>query len=239
MMKKIIIYSLISFVFVSCSSGSIEAQVVHNVSVVEFNNLINSNEGIVLDVRTINEVNEGHIKDATNIDFYASDFTAKLDLIRKDVPVYVYCRSGGRSAKTVAAMQELGFQEIYNLVGGFGAWKAEGFKVVSIKRKTIDKQKAMSVIEFSDIIKNNEVVLVSFTTEWCVPCKKMKPVIEEIKHENNDVKVVLVDADTSKELVKKFKVSGVPVFIIFRDGNEKLRHVGMIDKKELMNKIKQ
>jgi thioredoxin 1 len=53
------------------------------------------------------------------------------------------------------------------------------------------------------------------------------------------VKVVLVDADTSKELVKKFKVSGVPVFIIFRDGNEKLRHVGMIDKKELMNKIKQ
>ena len=79
MMKKIIIYSLISFVFVSCSSGSIEAQVVHNVSVVEFNNLINSNEGIVLDVRTINEVNEGHIKDATNIDFYASDFTAKLD----------------------------------------------------------------------------------------------------------------------------------------------------------------
>ena len=54
------------------SLGSIEAQVVHNVSVVEFNNLINSNEGIVLDVRTINEVNEGHIKDATNIDFYAS-----------------------------------------------------------------------------------------------------------------------------------------------------------------------
>ena len=121
MIKKII-YSIVSLVLVSCSSDSVEAQVIYNVNSLEFNKLVKSEEGIILDVRTIDEVNKGHIEDATNIDFYASDFTAKLDLIRKDVPIYVYCRSGGRSSKTVAKMQELGFHKVYNLLGGFGAW---------------------------------------------------------------------------------------------------------------------
>jgi thioredoxin 1 len=66
----------------------------------------------------------------------------------------------------------------------------------------------------------------------------MKPVIEEIKKENKDVKIVFIDADTNKELVRKYKVRGVPVFIVFKDGNEEFRHVGIIDKKELINKIK-
>ena len=237
MMKKII-YSLVSFVLVSCSLGPIEAQVINNVSVVEFNKLINSDEGIVLDVRTIGEVNEGHIEDATNIDFYASDFTEKLALIRKDVPIYVYCASGGRSSKTVTKMKDLGIKKVYNLLGGFGAWKSEGLKVAVTKGEILKKQKAMSVIEFSDIIESNDVVLVDFSTQWCVPCKKMKPVIEEIKKENRDVKVVFVDADINKELVKKYKIRGVPVFIVFKDGKEAFRHVGLIEKLELINKIK-
>lgn len=236
-MKKII-YSLVSIVLVSCSSGTVEAQVINNVSAVEFNKRINSDEGIILDVRTIQEVNEGHIEDATNIDFYASDFTEKLTLIRKDVPIYVYCRSGGRSSKTVAIMQDLGFKKIYNLLGGFGAWKGKDFKVVVTKGETLKKQDAMSSIDFSDIIKNNDIVLVDFSTQWCVPCKKMKPVIEEIEKENRDVKVIYIDADVNKELVKKYKISGVPVFIVFKGGKEEFRHVGIIEKLELLSKIK-
>ena len=237
MMQKII-YSLVSFVFVSCALGPVEAQVVNNVDAKEFSKLINSDEGIILDVRTIDEVNKGYIEDATNIDFYASDFTSKLDLIRKDVPVYVYCASGGRSYKTVAKMKELGFKKVFNLKGGFGAWKLADFKFIKTKEQVFKKQKSISIIEFSDIIEGNDVVLVDFSTQWCVPCKKMKPVIEEIKKENKDVKVVFIDADANKELVRKFKLRGVPVFIIFKDGNEKFRHVGMIEKKELLNKIK-
>jgi thioredoxin len=237
MMKKII-YSLVSLVLISCSSGSIEAQVIHNVSVVEFDKLIKSDEGIVLDVRTIDEVSEGHIKDATNIDFYAPDFASKLDLIRKDVPIYVYCRSGGRSSKTVAIMKDLGFKKVYNLLGGFGRWRNDGFKVVVTKEVVLKKQKSVLDAEFSEIIDNNNVVLVDFSTQWCVPCKKMKPVIDEIKKENKDVKVVFIDADINKELVKKYKIRGVPVFIVFKDGKEQFRHVGVIDKMELTNKLK-
>ena len=58
-----------------------------------------------------------HNIDATNINFYGSDFTTKLNLIRKDVPIYVYCRSGGRSAKAVQKMKALGFDKVYNLLG--------------------------------------------------------------------------------------------------------------------------
>jgi len=61
MIKKII-YSIVSLVLVSCSSDSVEAQVIHNVSVVEFDKLIKSDEGIVLDVRTIDEVMKGILK---------------------------------------------------------------------------------------------------------------------------------------------------------------------------------
>lgn len=237
-MIKNIIISLTSLFLISCSSESIEAQVIHNVNAIDFNKLIKSDEGIILDVRTIQEVNKGHIEDATNIDFYASDFTEKLALIQKDVLIYVYCASGGRSSKTVAKMKDLGFKKVYNLLGGFGAWKSEGLKVVVSKGEILIKKKATSVIEFSDIIESNDVVLVDFSTKWCVPCKKMKPVIEEIKKENRDVKVVFVDADINKELVKKYKIRGVPVFIVFKDGKEEFRHVGLIEKLELINKIK-
>ena len=223
---------------VSCTSVDIKAQVIYNVNATEFDKLINSVEGIVLDVRTIDEVNEGRIENATNVDFYASDFTYKLNLIRKDVPIYVYCRSGGRSEKVVFEMKDLGFHKVYNLLGGFGAWKSEGFNVVSEKQMKVVKQKSVSFIEFSDIIEKNDVVLVDFSTQWCVPCKKMKPVIEEIKNEKKDIKVVFIDADINKELVKKYKIRGVPVFIVFKNGKENFRHVGLISKNEIINKIK-
>ena len=237
-MIRNIIYSLTTLLLVSCSSESIEAQVIQDVNAVEFNKLINTEQGIILDVRTLDEVNAGHIEDATNINFYASDFTAKLNLIRKDVPIYVYCRSGGRSAKAVRKMQELGFDKVYNLLGGFSKWESNNFKVVLSEDKIVEKQKSISVSEFSQMIQSNDFVLVNFSTQWCVPCRKMKPIIEEIKEENKNVKVVFVDADINKDLLKHYTVKGVPVFIVYKNGVENFRHVGMIDKLELLNKIK-
>ena len=237
-MIRNIIYSLTALLLVSCSSESIKAQAIRDINAVEFNKLINTEQGIILDVRTLDEVNAGHIEDATNINFYASDFTTKLNLIRKDVPIYVYCRSGGRSAKAVRKMQELGFDKVYNLLGGFSEWESNNFKVVLSEDKIVEKQKSISVSEFSEMIQSNDFVLVNFSTQWCVPCRKMKPIIEEIKEENKNIKVVFVDADINKDLLKHYTVKGVPVFIVYKNGVENFRHVGMIDKLELLNKIK-
>ncbi|MBK5267868.1 MAG: rhodanese-like domain-containing protein [Acidimicrobiia bacterium] len=81
---------------------------------------------VVLDVRTPDEFNEGHLANAINIDFYAPDFSANLAALDKDVPYVLYCRSGSRSGTTAQEMQSLGFAEVYEVDGGIVSWLNSG-----------------------------------------------------------------------------------------------------------------
>ncbi len=96
--------------------------------------IIDKNEGnpnfVILDVRTPQEFQAGHIKGAINIDFYAPDFPQKLDRLDKGKVYVVYCRSGNRSAKTVALMKQQGFRVVYEIQGGVKAWQARGLPLV-------------------------------------------------------------------------------------------------------------
>ena len=69
-----------------------------DISITDFSNKINSKEVIILDVRTIDEINNGHLENASFIDFYDENFREKATWINKDMPVYVYCHAGGRHA---------------------------------------------------------------------------------------------------------------------------------------------
>lgn len=80
-------------------------------------------KGQLVDVRTASEFEEGHIKGAQNIDFLQDDFTANTAKLDKNKAVYVYCKSGGRSAKAVEVLRKQGFTNIYELDGGYTAWK--------------------------------------------------------------------------------------------------------------------
>ena len=233
-MKKIL--SLLSIV-VLISCGETNSQVVQNIKVEKFQQFSALNDGIIIDVRTATEFNSGHIKDATNIDFYANDFTDKLKIVRKDVPIYVYCRSGGRSSSAAKKMEKLGFSEVYNMLGGIGSWNSKRFKTIQSKGEKVLKQPKFSVLEVEDILNSNETVLIDFSTQWCVPCKKMKPIIYEINSENNNVKVLFIDADANKELVAKYKIQSVPVFIVFKNSEETFRKVGIVSKEELLENL--
>ena len=80
----------------------------------------------LLDVRTPEEVEEGYIPNATNIDIYlGQEFVAELEKLDKTKNYYVYCRSGQRSGQACAIMNKLGFENAYNLVGGFMNWEGE------------------------------------------------------------------------------------------------------------------
>lgn len=106
---------------------AVQDNTVHkNVNTTEFADLAASGKGMVLDVRTDKEYNAGHIAGATQIDFYSDNFEAEIDKLDKNRPVYVYCRSGGRSGKTMNMMKEKGFTLVYNLDGGMMAWEAAG-----------------------------------------------------------------------------------------------------------------
>lgn len=80
----------------------------------------------LVDVRTPGEYGEGHLAGALNIDFKSGDFREQVDNLDKGRAVYIYCRSGGRSAASAKVLSELGFRKIFDLGGGYLGWEASG-----------------------------------------------------------------------------------------------------------------
>jgi rhodanese-related sulfurtransferase len=81
-------------------------------------NLSNKNFHII-DVRTADEFSQGHIENATNIDFYQSDFASKISALDRSSIYLIYCRTGGRSTKALDVFKQYNFKEVYNLIGGY------------------------------------------------------------------------------------------------------------------------
>jgi rhodanese-related sulfurtransferase len=92
-------------------------------------NLKNKNF-VILDVRTPEEFTEGHLANATNIDFKATDFAAKVGKLDKSKTYLVYCHSGHRSASAIEVMKTQSFKTLYNLDGGITQWTADKYPVV-------------------------------------------------------------------------------------------------------------
>ena len=81
---------------------------------------------IILDVRTPEEFSEGYIANATNLNIYdANTFMSKIQSYNKENSYYLYCKSGARSAQACQIMSQLGFNNVYNLLGGITNWKGE------------------------------------------------------------------------------------------------------------------
>lgn len=88
--------------------------------------LENDSNSFILDVRTETEVEDGYIPNATNIDIYkGQEFIDELEKLDKTKNYYVYCRSGNRSGQACSIMNSLGFENAYNLEGGFMNWEGE------------------------------------------------------------------------------------------------------------------
>ena len=96
--------------------------------------LIQKNKGsagfVILDVRTPEEFESGHIEGAVNINYHSEDFVASLDKLDKNRQYLVYCRTGRRSADTVSVMVRIGFTNILRFAGDIVRWKSEGLPVV-------------------------------------------------------------------------------------------------------------
>jgi len=97
-----------------------------DVDVDEFAEGAYQENAVLVDVRTDGEFAEGHLQGATQINYSASNFEARIKELDRDKPVYVYCRSGNRSGRAARIMKGLGFKEVYNLEGGILAWQRKG-----------------------------------------------------------------------------------------------------------------
>ncbi len=154
-MKKILILSLLSScLFFACketTESSVEQEIVPEEAVVveEFDILSNkittahlalvpklfklkldATENVVLlDIRTPEELAEnGTIDGAVNVDYYAANFQEEIEKLDREVPVMLYCRSGGRSGEAAALLKDLGFKQVFDMQGGYNAWLEEDFK---------------------------------------------------------------------------------------------------------------
>jgi len=106
--------------------------IVENVSASDFSAKINAEKNLqLLDIRTIGEYKSGHLKNAKLINFYDPNFAKNIEAagLDKNIPVYIYCRSGNRSGHAVALFKRLGFKHIVNLAYGINDWYRSGLPI--------------------------------------------------------------------------------------------------------------
>ncbi|MGM9833095.1 MAG: rhodanese-like domain-containing protein [Candidatus Limisoma sp.] len=127
-MKKIITYLLLTVLWTAsaCAQKNYE-----DADVKGFSELIAKPDVVVLDVRTADEFNQGHIENALNIDINQSNFLEKAkSALPKDKTIAVYCRSGRRSAKAAERLSSEGYKAV-NLSGGIVEWTNSNMPVTT------------------------------------------------------------------------------------------------------------
>jgi len=229
MKNLIVLFS--SILFVACLSQS---QSYADLSPKEFKSAFEKEAAILLDVRTPQEVASGTIENASVIDYYDSEFSNKISMIQKDKTVYVYCKSGGRSSKAAQLLVQSGQAKVVNLKGGIMAWQAADLPLSRSTLETDESIQQLSIADFDGVLSSNSLVLADFHTLWCAPCRKMSPIVDELKVEfENRVEVLRIDMDKSEVLADSYHIKAVPTFILFKDGQEVWRHTGLIGKEEI------
>ncbi len=230
--------SILTILFSSCSNGQSQ-KYKSNLSAIEFSKKITDLPSVtIIDVRSPEEFEGGHIQNAQNIDWNGNNFNKQISTLDQSKPVIVYCLSGGRSSSAAKKMRNDGFKEVYELDGGIMQWRNSNLP------ETTDgvnvKEVGMSMQQYEDLTKGNKLVLVDFNAEWCAPCKKMLPMLEEISTTMQDkVKVEKIDVDVNSELATTLKVESIPMFILYKNGTEVWKHLGLIEKDKLIEAINQ
>jgi len=135
MLLRVIIVVVMGLQLLACNTIAVESEHkgypnARSVTAAEFHELLSTTNGQVIDVRTMEEIRSGYIPNSIHINFYSITFRKQLAELDKNTPIFVYCAIGGRSARSMEILESMRFMEIYNLSGGFPAWKAAGYKII-------------------------------------------------------------------------------------------------------------
>lgn len=201
----------------------------------EFEKGISQPDIQILDVRTADEFNSGHIQKALQADWTnPTQFQDRIRFVDKDRPVYIYCLAGGRSHAAAEWMRQNGFTRIIELKGGINAWKRENKPV-----EGASNEPQLTKEQYFNSIPADKTVLVDFGASWCPPCIKMNPVLAELEADTTlKFQLIKIDAAIHTNLMKELKLEPIPVFIIYKKGKEVWRKQGVVDKEKLIKLLR-
>ncbi len=232
MLKAIIFLLLISNVLIMKAQTPFVVQT----TPAEFDSLIKKNDGILLDVRTINEFNNGHIEGATQLNFYAPYFAERLLQLPKEKPIYIYCNVGFRSNRAAGFLAHNNYEKVYNLQHGIMLWHRQGFPIYVSPDAQPDLTDRLSPEEWDLLLKTESLLFVDFYAPWCAPCRQMMPMIDQLKKNyKGRVTIIKVNADVSRELMAQLEINAIPYFKMYVNGKAVFNHTGLIKKEEIEN----
>jgi phage shock protein E len=128
--RSVVIMSLALGLLAACG-GDTATGTLETVDAAAFADLASEPATVILDIRTLEEFDSGHIDGSVNIDFYAADFADQIGALDRDTQYVVYCRSGNRSGQAMDLFAELQFNTVYELGEGIVAWSAAGLPLTT------------------------------------------------------------------------------------------------------------
>ena len=196
------------------------------VDAVKFSKAISAPDAQILDVRTAGEFQSGHIANALQANWLDSkEFKNRTQHLDKSKTIYIYCQSGGRSASAQNALIQAGFT-VVNLEGGMSNWRMQAMPVEGAGDKV-----QMRIVDFEKLIQSNEYVLVEIGALWCPPCRKMQPIVDALKQSPpKPFYFLAVDGGQDMDVMKSVKADDLPTFILYKNGIEVWRKVGVTPK---------
>lgn len=235
-MRKLFSIALVAIFFNSCTNGQTQSTKT-NLSTTEFAEKIKElPTATIIDVRTPDEFSKGHLANANNYDWNGNEFEKQIAPLDKSKPVFVYCLSGGRSSSAANKMRSNGFKTVYELDGGILKWR--GANLPETTDNTVASN-GMTKKQFDALLNSDKLVLIDFYADWCAPCKKMKPYLDEISKDMADkVVVIRISADDNQTLCKELQIDALPVLQLYKSKILTWTNTSYIDKAEIIKKLK-
>lgn len=85
-----------------------------------------------------------------------------------------------------------------------------------------------------EVLLSKEPVLVDFWASWCMPCKMLSPIVDQVAEERSDIKVCKVNIDDEGELAVRYGVMSIPTLIVFRDAKIANKSIGLVSKEDIL-----
>jgi rhodanese-related sulfurtransferase len=216
---------------VACAQNNVNsqnAQQPQTISAGQFKKAIEKPNVQILDVRTAGEYQSGHIQNAFQANWNdAKEFKERTQHLDKAKTVFVYCQAGARSAAAQSFLMEQGYT-VVNLEGGLSSWKMNQLPVEGNANAV-----QMRVVDFDKVIAENKMVLVDIGASWCPPCRKMQPIVEQIKKEQgSNLYFLAIDGGVDMDVLKHVQFETLPTYIIFKNGKEVWRKQGIVAAEE-------